>query len=110
MSESTQAEVRRVVESLPELKPLLREHLQSNNGEMLPHVFFGDLCRWAVAQDAVNSPSVEALLGLLDEDCVAGDLDVRELIVVSFLENIPMGSRLPLKLGRHLLAAGGYLE
>ena len=36
-----------LVLEIPELRPMLDGHLRDNDGELLPHVFFGDVTRWA---------------------------------------------------------------
>ena len=105
MSAATEGLVRDVVANVPELQPLLAEHLADNYGELLPHVFFGDVTRWALREKAVNSLSLKRLLTLLDASYAKGVPDVQELIAVSFLENLPPGW--PAKLGPHLAAARG---
>jgi hypothetical protein len=78
----------------PDIAPLLEEHL-TGYSELLDHVLFGDVTRYAadLARRAAEDPEAEAeLLGLL------GDLDrailpegeddpVDNLVWVSFVEN-----------------------
>jgi len=90
MSDSANREVNSLVDSVPDLLPVLREHLEDNNGELLPHVCFGEVTRWAVKQDELGAASVDALLATLELDYANGDDAVRELIVVSFLKNLPL--------------------
>ncbi|MGH8990162.1 MAG: DUF7674 family protein [Acidimicrobiia bacterium] len=100
MSETNIDLVDRLVGKFPVLEPLLREHLADNFGEVLPHVFFGDLSRYVVAtfdrtshgRSTVESPDaaqLRQLIGELDEAFVAGPDEVSELIAASFLENLP---------------------
>jgi len=114
MSESTIELVDKLVERLPALQPLLREHLADNFGEVLPHVFFGDLTRYVVAElvRSDNPGAVQPILDELEVAFSAGDELVAELIAVSFLENLPqqgeagdsirglLGPRLRSQLGR----------
>lgn len=76
----------------PDLEALLDEHREDNMGEVLPHVFFGDLTRFVVAHhlDPVADPTeLDPLLATLDRGMLDGDDEVKELIAVSFLENLP---------------------
>lgn len=73
-----------------DLAPILDEHL-ADNGELLPHVFFGDVTRHAsaMARAGTNTDAVDGLLGDLDDSLsLAKDDDqVDNLIGVSFVEN-----------------------
>ncbi len=95
MSERSETFVREIVKRFPKLSPLLREHLHDNSGELLPHVFFGDLTRYAVALLTSADGGLEAsrelreLLAFLEESFASGDSELCELISVSFLENLP---------------------
>jgi hypothetical protein len=62
---------------------LLEEHL-ADNGELLPHVFFGDLTRYVLAggEDKV------VVVQHLEDAMYSGVPSVQELIAVSFVENI----------------------
>ena len=78
-----------LVVEIPELRPMLDEHLHDNYGELLPHVFFGDVTRWAEEQawhpTATSLTKLRHLLDRLDADYPDGDDDLRGLIQVSFL-------------------------
>lgn len=43
--------------ALPEIRPLLREHLQYYDEEMLPHLLIADVERWAEAEAERSKPS-----------------------------------------------------
>jgi hypothetical protein len=98
MTEATINFIDHLVASVPDLEDLLREHLSDNFGEVLPHVFFGEIARFAVSEasqfdDGLAgehriSSSLEALLRELDDGVATGG-DITELICVSFLENLP---------------------
>jgi hypothetical protein len=66
----------------PALARLRDEHM-AFNGELLPHVLFGDVTRWVVA----HAPATH-VLGVLERHLATGDANVANLIGVSFLENL----------------------
>lgn len=108
MSADTVSLVNRLVRAIPELAPPLAEHLQEMDGEMLPHMFFGDVTRWA--QDQVSDPrQVDRLLSILEVAHHEEPDDVGELIHVSFLENLDEDSWIWARLGPHLSRAGRQL-
>jgi hypothetical protein len=61
-------------------------------GELLPHVLFGDIARWA--QENVDSErvAVRETLNALETAWESSDDEVRNLIAVSFLDNLDQGS------------------
>lgn len=91
---------------LPNLMPLLQEHLDDYE-TLLPHVLLGDVTRWVVerARPSVG-PEVETLLAFFETSFVEMGEHERELISVSFLENLPprgeAGSELRDQLGPNL--------
>jgi hypothetical protein len=98
MSEFTISFVQELANRFPRLRPLLAEHAKHNFGEILPHLFFGDLTRYVVslflsleAGKGTNEDRKELLemLEFLEEAYSAGNGDVEDLISVSFLENLP---------------------
>lgn len=73
---------------VPELVPILDEHLDDNESEMLPHLLIADYERWA--EDAIeNGIDVSRLLEELELAFAADRHKIRELIAVSFLEHLP---------------------
>ncbi|MBW3650414.1 MAG: hypothetical protein KY458_07595 [Actinobacteria bacterium] len=101
MSEAVNALINRLAGRSPRLAALLREHRVENFGDVLPHVFFGDLtrfilreyCRIAGERTVDESAMTSELEGLLEElegaFASGEDEEVSELIAVSFLENLP---------------------
>jgi hypothetical protein len=79
----------------PLLRPILEEHLSDNFSELLPHVLFGDVTRYAadLARRAADEPEAEEELRLLLADLDAAmlpepaDDPVDNLIWTSFVEN-----------------------
>lgn len=96
--------VERLMAEIPDLRPVVDEHLIDEEGELLPHVLFGDIPRWAVAQDP-RSFDLARLLGLLDEAYGAGPVEVVNLVTVSFVENLPEESPIWRRLSPRLAAA-----
>lgn len=110
MSAATVAFVGSLVYPFRELRPLLQEHLDDQEGELLPHLFMADIERW-LEQEVMNRPvqsaeAVTGVLALLEEAYAAGDQEVNELISVSFLEHLPrpgdLGSEIRTMVGPHL--------
>ncbi len=79
----------------PRLAPILEEHLSDNGDELLPHVLFGDVTRYAadLARRASDEPEADDELRRLLSDLDAAmlpagqDDPVDNLIWVSFVEN-----------------------
>jgi hypothetical protein len=78
--------LRTLSEVAPALGELRDQHVQEY-GELLPHVLFGDVTRWLLA----NHPQSEVLQAL-EAASTSGDADTRELIAASFVENIKPGA------------------
>jgi hypothetical protein len=92
VSADTVAFVGRLVSQFPELVPLLREHLDDQEGEILAHLFMADLERWVERELARqgDSPSdlIEQLLDFLEEAVRRND-EIAEVIHASFPEHLP---------------------
>ena len=114
MSAVIEAFVRQLAGISPVLDAMLEEHLKDNFGEILPHVFLGDITRHAVAmcENAESGRSLGAqrelksLLDSMEHAYATGNTEVQELIAASFLENLPAngepGSALRLMIGPKL--------
>jgi len=74
---------------VPELQLAYTAHLNAN-GTLLPHVLIGDVTRFVIAEASKPSESttLARLLDFLEEGLATGREDVKELIVVSFVENL----------------------
>lgn len=91
MSARTVAFTGCLVYRLPGLEGLFQEHLDDQEGEVLPHLFMADLERWIeaeVARDGKPSRLIEEILDFL-EAAVRRDDEIAELIHASFLEHLP---------------------
>jgi hypothetical protein len=84
--------VSKVAESQPALAEAVAEHQIDNDGEVFPHVLFGDVARWIVRQESEDPESSRAVVLLLDDLYANGDAGVRELLQASFIENLPVSS------------------
>lgn len=93
--------VHRVVAEGPALEPLLSEHLDDMDGELLPHLLFYDFTRWAQAQP-LDSEDLSRFLAVLEDAYAGQDMDQREVIYVSFLENLDPSSPVFDLLGQRL--------
>ena len=97
MSETTKSFVRSFVSRFPEFRGVLEEHLEDNFGELLPHLFFGDVTRYVVERfqsasrlnDASTLVEVQRLLDFLEAAYATEGDEVEELLAVSFLEALP---------------------
>jgi hypothetical protein len=97
MSTIIEAFVRQLAGISPGLDAMLEEHLKDNFGEILPHVFLGNITRHAVAisENAESGRSLGArrelksLLDSMEHTYATGNAEVQELIGASFLENLP---------------------
>jgi hypothetical protein len=74
---------------VPELRPVYDRHL-ADNDTLLPHVFMGDVTRFAVAEtaDATGQAALARLMGYLEDGLKGGGEEVKELISASFVENL----------------------
>jgi hypothetical protein len=106
LSAVTVAFVGCLVYQFPALEGLLQEHLDDQEGEILPHLFMADLERWMEQELARPGGEPTELVGqILDflEAAVRRDDEVAELIHASFLEHLPRpgepGAEIRAKLG-----------
>lgn len=106
MSALTVAFVGSLVYEFPPLLGLLQEHLDDQDGEVLPHLFMADLERCieaqVVGQDGQSSKLIPKILAFL-EAAVGRDDEIAGLIHTSFLEHLPRpgqpGAEIRTKLG-----------
>jgi hypothetical protein len=76
-------------ERIPEFGPSIDESIGIDEGEVLPHVIFGDLTRFVLgARDRGDDQVVRRCLDFLDEALRDGDPLVQNLVQVSFVENV----------------------
>lgn len=93
MSATTVAFMGALVYQFSELRPLLQEHLDDQEGELLPHLFMADVERW-IEVEVINRPSqsrnlITGILNFFETALSGGEDEVVELICASFLEHLP---------------------
>ena len=80
-----------LLERVPELRSAYDKHVHDYD-ELLPHVFLGDVTRYVVQQirlcETGPATPVERILSFLDQCMGSGDEHVKELVSVSFIENL----------------------
>lgn len=72
----------------PDLREMWAVHVEENLGSPLPHLFMGEVAQWFVGPSTGSADRV-ALCHVLEAAMASGDSSVRELIQVSFIENLP---------------------
>ncbi len=80
---------RELVETAPELSPLLDEHLREQEGELLAYLFMGDVARWLHEMSVTMPGRVSEVLAWLEGRYANGDFDTRNLIDVGIIEMLP---------------------
>lgn len=91
----SQAFIEGLVREVPDLVQILEQHI-NEYGEILPHVFFGELTRYVLqclrtstaSGHTRNQVILRQILGRLEDGYATGEDVVTELIGVSFLENL----------------------
>ncbi|HEX4015135.1 MAG TPA: hypothetical protein VHX15_00220, partial [Frankiaceae bacterium] len=72
----------------PDFAAALEDHM-AIYGMLLPHVLFGDLTRFVMdAHDSGDLQLAARCLAFLDEALRTGDEDTKNLVTVSFVENV----------------------
>ena len=73
-----------------ELLPVFREHLQDQYGQVLPYMLLADMVRWMQMEmsESTNELLVRRIMAEL-ESTFEDEVDLRELLVGGFLENLP---------------------
>ncbi|MCP4965810.1 MAG: hypothetical protein GY926_11290 [bacterium] len=78
-----------LVDAVPEFRPELEEHLSDHDGEVLPHLLFGDLTRFVLAaRDRGDHALVERCLAFLESVVRSPRHRLLNLVAVSFVENV----------------------
>lgn len=79
-----------LIHRFPTLAPILQEHLDDYDG-LLPHVLMADITRWVVEhfRTVGQEGLLREVLGFIEASFEAAQEHERELIIASFLENLP---------------------
>ncbi len=95
----------RLVDEFRDLTPVLEEHLEEQEGELLPYLLMADVARWARATYASDPRTVGRLVDWLEVEFEKAQPPEKDLIGLGFVEAIPLppeGTALLLRLGPHL--------
>lgn len=108
--------VHALVRAVPELEELLSVH-RADYGEVLPHVFFGDVTRFLVERAIGRSTHEDVLvraLEMLERASASTDSRVAELVHASICENLedssPEYSTIRALLGPRMMATMSQIE
>lgn len=89
MSAAAVAMTGALVHEYKEFRPLLEEHLDDNEGEVLPHLLLSDVIRFLAAHYDESPDPCSSVIAWLDREYQAGEADIRDLIGASGIEMIP---------------------
>ena len=95
----------RLVDTFPDLTPVMEGHLADQEGELLPYLFMADVARWAHASYQEEPVLVGSVADWLEDEFVAAAPAEKDLIGLGFVETIPFpptGAPLLLRLGPEL--------
>lgn len=95
----------RLVDEFRNLSSVLEEHLDDQEGELLPYLLMADVARWANAAYASDPQTVGRLVDWLEVEFEEAQPAEKDLIGLGFVEAIPLppeGTALLLRLGPHL--------
>jgi hypothetical protein len=96
------AALERFLDDVPELRLGFAEHLETF-GEPLPHVFFGDVTRYATETAPTANPELlSRFSGAIERMAASADEDVENIVAVSFFENLVFGDERELRALRAL--------
>lgn len=97
--------VTELVGRFPELRPLLEEHLEDQDGELLPYLLLADVARWAQATLPSDPSAVGEVVDWLEAEYVRAEAPEKDLIGLGFVEAVPYrpdGAALLTRLGPEL--------
>lgn len=89
MSAETVAAIGALIHVNQALLPVLEEHLEDNEGEVLPTVVLDDVVRWLVAHRTSHPDVCRSVFAWLEQELQDGSEAVRGLITVSGIVMIP---------------------
>jgi|SRR5437867_10541335 len=102
MREAEDLFLRNLAVAIPELKPILEEHLQDNNNKVIPYVYLGAYV-WPWFLSLFNSGTDEGLqlckqyVAALETELARHDEETSNLIAVEFLEWLVHGQHEPIR-------------
>ena len=96
---------RQLIAEVPDLEPVMEEHLTDQEGELLPYLFLADVARWAQTTFASDPAAVGRAVDWLELEFARAEADEKDLIGLGFVEATPVppeGAPLLLRLGPEL--------
>ncbi|MBH0053739.1 MULTISPECIES: hypothetical protein [unclassified Salinibacterium] len=101
--------IHELVHDVPALQAVLDQHLQ-DFGELLTHLFMGDVARWAAARAEISldDKEIDKLLSFFESRYATSNIWVKNLINVSFIEYLGYESPLATRFGPQMREA--YVE
>lgn len=86
----------RLVERVPQFRPIYEEHKADNEGDVLAHLLWGDLTRFVFSAWAAGDlQTVDAVVAFNEEAIQSDDPEVRNLVKDSFVESCGPYDELP---------------
>lgn len=73
---------------VPDLGPIVAEHLDDNDGELLPHLLLSDIRQWCLEHVATDPATVQRVVDGLDRAVGSGDEAIENAVAVSFVEDL----------------------
>jgi hypothetical protein len=77
-----------LADDVPVLGPIVREHLEDNEGELLPHLLLSDVRQWCVEHVATDPATVQQVVDGLEGAVASGDEAIENAVAVSFVEDL----------------------
>jgi len=97
--------IKSLLQLVPELHKLYDEHIV-DYGELLPHVFLGDVTRFFVQEIRKGAMDKDGpagrILDFIEDDLKKDEIEIQELISFSFVENIAKDEDIILRLNNLL--------
>lgn len=85
--------VDQLLAAVPEIEPVVSEHLEDQDGELLLHLLMSDLLRFAVhASRAGEGDVLPRLLAVVDRSLREGDNSVENAVALSFVAHVGYGA------------------
>jgi hypothetical protein len=78
----------RLAADVPVLGPILEEHLEDNDGELLAHLLLSDIRRWCLEHVTTDPATVQQVADGLEHALGSGDEVVENALAVSFVEDL----------------------
>ena len=71
------------------LLPVLQEHLEDQEGEIIPYVLMAEIARFLVSPLMIDTDNTTIIVEWLEVEFMSGSREVKDLIGAGFVEIIP---------------------